>query len=307
MRLVINYPILGALIAATFSSQPAFVGATKLRGNSQDAAVTPQANADLVPRRLKKSTTSTTCASSSIVDVQYADRSIDETYLACETSDGKSFKVKGVPASVVKANRKGIIDGTSELDLPDGSMLDEATGTIDLPPGQALKFREGLKNGGGNGNGNSTGNNGNSGNGGGNGNGNSGGKKGSSLFDRNRHLAITGSRSVLVVRVIAADGETSASELRLSDSVFGNGVDGIVDAVTLRSQYAACSDGQLNFVEVADKDGTDMLIRNGTSSKFIHYLNFHCHLYYLISFSQTHLFHFSFNSYCRHTKQEQPQ
>ena len=49
-------------------------------------------------------------------------------------------------------------------------------------------------------------------------------------------LAVTGTRSVLVVRVVAADTSTTQSVERLSNSVFGNGADGSVDSVTMRSQ-----------------------------------------------------------------------
>ena len=66
--------------------------------------------------------------------------------------------------------------------------------------------------------------------------------------------------------------ETTASELRLSDSVFGNGVDGNVDSVTLRSQYKACSHDQLNFEEADDRDGKIINIRNGTYVRVLYVL-----------------------------------
>lgn len=46
--------------------------------------------------------------------------------------------------------------------------------------------------------------------------------------------------TVLVVRVEANDGSTSASEAQLSDSVFGT----TGDVVNLKSQYSACSHGK---------------------------------------------------------------
>lgn len=58
-----------------------------------------------------------------------------------------------------------------------------------------------------------------------------------------RRLAETGNKTVLVVRVVAADGSTSFSTSELSDAVFGT--DG--DLVNLKSQYAACSYDQFNF------------------------------------------------------------
>ena len=56
---------------------------------------------------------------------------------------------------------------------------------------------------------------------------------------------------MLVVRVIAYNGSTSASDTALSNSVFGNDV----DPVNLSSQYAACSHNQLEFVKAADTGG----------------------------------------------------
>lgn len=51
-------------------------------------------------------------------------------------------------------------------------------------------------------------------------------------------------KSVLVVRVIAPDAQTSLNMSQLSDSVFGTSG----DPVNLASQFSACSYGQLNFV-----------------------------------------------------------
>lgn len=55
---------------------------------------------------------------------------------------------------------------------------------------------------------------------------------------------------MLVVRVIASNGSTSASEAALSNSVFGNDN----DPVNLSSQFAACSHNKLEFVKAADKE-----------------------------------------------------
>jgi hypothetical protein len=48
---------------------------------------------------------------------------------------------------------------------------------------------------------------------------------------------VTGTRSVLAVKVIAADGAYSFDEATLSDEVFGSSG----DPVNLVSQYKACS------------------------------------------------------------------
>jgi hypothetical protein len=54
---------------------------------------------------------------------------------------------------------------------------------------------------------------------------------------------MTGTKSVLVIRAIAADQSTTASESTLSDDIFGT----FGDPVNLRSQYSQCSDGKLQF------------------------------------------------------------
>ncbi len=97
------------------------------------------------------------------------------------------------------------------------------------------------------------------------GEGNNGNGKGNNIFSRgkqgsgNRRLLTDGTRTVLVVRVVASDATTTASLDRLSDSVFG----GVNDTVTLASQYAACSHGQLNFVKAPDRTGISTNIVNG--------------------------------------------
>jgi len=71
-----------------------------------------------------------------------------------------------------------------------------------------------------------------------------------------------GTRTVLVVRVIASDNTTTASQAALSDSVFGtNG-----DAVNLKSQYSACSYGKLNFVAAPNRNGSPYNIANGATT-----------------------------------------
>jgi hypothetical protein len=64
----------------------------------------------------------------------------------------------------------------------------------------------------------------------------------SSYEDKKRKL-MTGKKSVLVIRAVAADKETTASESQLSNNIFGT----FGDSVTLKSQFSACSDGKLQF------------------------------------------------------------
>jgi len=63
----------------------------------------------------------------------------------------------------------------------------------------------------------------------------------------------TSTRKVLAVRVVAADGAYNYTEAKLSDKVFGT--DG--DPVNLKSQTAACSYDQLQFVATPDRNITN--------------------------------------------------
>jgi hypothetical protein len=67
---------------------------------------------------------------------------------------------------------------------------------------------------------------------------------GSATSDSTVESANTTEKSVLVVRVVAPDAETSQSMTQLSDSVFGTSG----DPVNLATQIDACSYGQLKFI-----------------------------------------------------------
>ncbi len=159
--------------------------------------------------------------------------------LTCDTANGKHYFVHGVPDHVIQANKNGIIDGTVELIMPEGAYLDEDSATLEMPRPERLKFKGKITKDGDN-------------------------SKEGLLFDRSRRsLAVTGTRSALVVRVIASGVATSKSEATLSNAVFGNGADGTVDPVTMKSHFQTCSFGQLNFVPANDRDGRSIRIRNG--------------------------------------------
>lgn len=66
--------------------------------------------------------------------------------------------------------------------------------------------------------------------------------------ERHRQLEVTGTKTVLVVRIEVDDGITSYSETQLSNSVFGNGI----DSLNLQSQYDACSHGELIFTKTTN-------------------------------------------------------
>lgn len=65
-----------------------------------------------------------------------------------------------------------------------------------------------------------------------------------------RHLLSTGRRTVIVIRIVAIDSATSASEAQLSDDIFGTNGDGL----NLRSGYNKCSYGQLQFEPLSTND-----------------------------------------------------
>jgi hypothetical protein len=70
----------------------------------------------------------------------------------------------------------------------------------------------------------------------------------------NRKLQ-TGTKRVLVIRAVASDKSTTASESTLSDDIFGT----LGDVVNLKTQYSQCSDGKLQFQAVTTNSlvGTD--------------------------------------------------
>ena len=242
--------VIGTLILSVGASSSTLVvdDTKKLRGagNSIDA------DASSTSRRLKnnnnnnnnnkkKLVTSATCIETHITDREFEDPiKEDESFLTCETEEGKFYKVEGLSQKELKMMKKDVANKKIEMNIPLESAIDESTASIKVPSGKKINFKGKEKQG----NGNNS-------------------KKKSPWEDRYRRSLVSGTRSVLVVRVIASDGQTTASEARLSDSVFGNGADGSVDPVTLKSQYSACSYGALNFVEAADRDGTSTNIRNG--------------------------------------------
>jgi len=142
---------------------------------------------------------------------------VDKRYLACLTDDGSTYKVKAANQNFLKEHFENGAFKSGETDLTFGNdaVLDSVTNEISSksPPGLAKKS-----------------------------------------WESGRKLAVTsGQKSVLVVRVVASDGSTSAPDTYLGNSVFGNNV----DSVNLSSQYAACSHNKLEFVKAADKFGTE--------------------------------------------------
>jgi hypothetical protein len=181
-------------------------------------------------------TTNSTCATTSVVRVMHPQNKTSTVLLTCDTANGKHYFVHGVPDHVIQANKKGIIDGTVELIMPEGAYLDEDSATLEMPRPERLKFKRKITKDGKN-------------------------SKEGLLFDRSRcSLAVTGTCSALAVCVIASGVATLESEATLSNAVFGNGADGTINPVTMKSHFQTCSFGQLNFVPANDRDGRSIRI-----------------------------------------------
>ena len=76
------------------------------------------------------------------------------------------------------------------------------------------------------------------------------------LLDTNVTKYVSIQRRVLVLRAMALDRTTTASEMELSEDIFGS----IDDRLNLQSQYKECSDGKIHFIPVTNhslvgKDG----------------------------------------------------
>lgn len=184
--------------------------------------------------------TDSTCVSNSIAVIMGKTTSRD--LLTCDTADGKHYSVPWIPDTVLQANKKNIIDGIVELNVMEGAYLNDETATLVMPPSlqsQRLEVKDLIKR---------KYNDSNQG----------------QLFDRfRRSLAVTGTRSALVVRVVTSDKAPPGSEAYLSNNVFGNGADGRVDPITMKSHFDTCSIGQLKIVEAADRNGKSLRIRKG--------------------------------------------
>ena len=200
---------------------------------------------------LQITVTDSTCVTTSIAVVMNYNTKTSKHLLLCGTANGNHYKVTGVSDNFIQANKHHIINGDVQLSFPEGAYLNAATATMEMPI-QAMEqmqlFTKKRQD--------------------------SGNSK-KSLFDRTQlSLAVTGTRSVLVVRIVATDAAPMFSEAHLSNSVFGNGADGTVDAVTMKSHFNTCSYGQLNFVQADDRTGRNISIRNGAlpqlfTAKFI--------------------------------------
>lgn len=153
----------------------------------------------------------------------------EDQYLACEKPNGKSYKVKSADKDFLNKNFNNgkWKSGETTLNFGSDAKIDESTGEItsSWTPGLAKKNNPNKQKN-----------------------------------KQSHNLAVVeGDKSVLVVRVVATNASTSASEGDLSNSVFGNGV----DPLNLSSQYSACSHDKLTLNKAADRTGTSTNISNG--------------------------------------------
>lgn len=142
------------------------------------------------------------------------------------------------PDHVIQANKKGIIDGAIELSMSAGAYLDEDTATLEMLSPERVKLKVRM------------------------------GKLGNNPKKRHHSDRSMGTRSALVVCVTASGVATEFSEARLSHAVFGNGANSTLDSVTMKSHFKTCSNGQLSFVQVNDRDGRSIRIQNGKCELF---------------------------------------
>ena len=90
-------------------------------------------------------------------------------------------------------------------------------------------------------------------------------KKARARFDHQSHrrvAVVTGNKTVLAIRVIAADLQTAGNEDFVSDKIFGT----YGDTVNMKTQYAACSNNQLIMNPANKTTTTNFTVLNGVVS-----------------------------------------
>eukprot|EP00980_Cylindrotheca_fusiformis_P018251 scaffold5930_cov177-Cylindrotheca_fusiformis.AAC.6 len=152
--------------------------------------------------------------------------------LVCHTSNGRIFAVPSADQEWIDEKQKTgeLISGETILDLPPNTMVDMEKFSLDLayPPGLLNTVDEDSRN----------------------------------RRRQLRRLAITGTKTVLAIRVIASDASASMTESEISDGIFGT----IDDPANLVTQYKACSFGKLQFKPMNDKKGKTRNIKDGATT-----------------------------------------
>ena len=162
----------------------------------------------------------TECDSTVLVQAQ-TEEHYGISNIECALADGTLYSVPGLNPEVIRSRRNAVANGEIELVLPPGSTVNRTTANIDIPRGTSVSFKD----------------------------------TNNRSYNSTRRRLQVGVRRVLVVRVVAADGQSTSTEQQLSNAVFGTSG----DLVNLKSQYRACSYNQLLFEPVSEigvVDGT---------------------------------------------------
>ena len=168
----------------------------------------------------------------------------NEVWLSCGTESGAIYEIPAARQDWIEENimNGSIKSGQTELDLPSGTLLDTFTHKLIVNGEIKLKNDEGTTK-----------------------------QTFRTIFamlNRRRLYAevagkANGDRSVLVVRVVLADGEPTNDEQTLGESVFG--IDGGSD-INMASQFNACSHGKLAIVKAPPVEGSSSSIVNGVTT-----------------------------------------
>ncbi|CAJ1949103.1 unnamed protein product [Cylindrotheca closterium] len=151
--------------------------------------------------------------------------SIDGDDLLCQTPTGMLYNVSSVGDTWVEKHMLTgeLFSGETILEIPANTILNTDTQTLEMDEPPSLHLQDQGRR-------------------------------------RLRQLAKTqGDKTVLAVRVVASNSDTTHNAEEISHAIFG----GPNDHVNLKSQVHACSHGKLNFERRPDLDGVDTNIRNG--------------------------------------------
>ena len=232
MRLFNNNNALLCIIIGSFVNNAAVdASSSSLRGSSSTIDIDIDNNVALSPsstlshRRLQETTT---CSETLLVEKDYEDRH-DESYIVCEVDDdGISYKID-MSDDEVELHKNDVANREVDLVIPANTML-LPNGEMEVPSNSEVKWQAKSKKD----------------------KKKDKKKKNKNQNPWNRQLwGYESEKTVLVVRVIATDDATTATEAQLSDSVFGT--DG--DPVNLKSQYEACSHDKMKILPAPSRAG----------------------------------------------------
>ncbi|KAI2496202.1 Gametolysin peptidase M11 [Fragilaria crotonensis] len=184
----------------------------------------------------------TPCVALEILADYQDKRHVDEA-LGCELQgddlNGRQYRmvrIKGLTSSWARS--QNVTSGASTIFVPDGAVIDDQTSELVIPTAARIKIGRRKKHRNLRGSESSLAN-----------------AMDRTSMARGRHLLSTGRRTVIVIRIVAIDSATTASEAQLSDDIFGTNGDGL----NLKSGYNKCSYGQLQFEPMSTnaRIGTD--------------------------------------------------